>query len=109
MAVLTGCERYFALIESPVAGGDADPHQILLIFNEGVVDTKALQKRIETELGNEFLPDRIEVLPLLPKQNKQGGADQEWCQFHYLTGELYRRQHSPLYCCFSALKQKVLA
>jgi hypothetical protein len=54
------------------------------------------------------LPDRIEVLPLLPKRNAEGGADQAWCQYHYLTGELYRRQRHELYCCLSALKKLVL-
>lgn len=107
MGVLSDCERYLALIEVPVAGGDADPRQVLLAFGEGI-DTKALQQRIEAELGSEFLPDRIEVLPLLPKHNEEGGADQEWCQFHYLTGELYRRQHNEVYRCLSALKAMVL-
>ena len=105
--VLSACQPYLALIEASVHGGDADPRQVLLAFGEGV-DTKALQARIETELGSEFLPDRIEVLPLLPKRNKAGGADQEWCQFHYLTGELYRRQRHEIYRCLSELKQKIL-
>lgn len=108
MAILSDCEFYLALIESPVAGGDADPRQVLLVFGENV-DTKALLTRIETELGSEFLPDRIEVLPLLPKRNEEGGADREWCQFHYLTGELYRRQRGAIYRCLSELKQKILA
>lgn len=108
MGVLSGCEPYLALIEAPVTGGDADPRQVLLAFGENI-DTKTLQDRIETELGCEFLPDRIEVLPLLPKRSQEGKADQEWCQFHYLTGELYRRQHSPIYRCLSELKQKILA
>ncbi|MEY3880128.1 MAG: hypothetical protein RIQ94_923, partial [Pseudomonadota bacterium] len=67
-----------------------------------------IQTYIETELGHEFLPDRIEWLPLLPQRNEDGGADQDWCQFHYLTGELYRRQRSDIYSCLSDLKQMVL-
>jgi hypothetical protein len=105
--VLATCEPYLALIETSIYGGDADPRQVLLAFGESV-NVKALQARIETELGSEFLPDRIEVLPLLPKRNEQGGADQEWCQFHYLTGELYRRQRHAIYRCLSELKQKIL-
>lgn len=107
LGVIADCEPYLALVESPVSGSDADPRQVLLVFGENV-DTKALEVRIETEMGSEFLPDRIEVLPLLPKQSKEGGADQEWCQFHYLTGELYRRQHNEVYRCLSGLKQKIL-
>ena len=105
-SVLLDCEHYLALIEVPIPGGDADPRQVLLVFGDNV-DTQALENRIETELGSEFLPDRIEVLPLLPKHNEEGGADQEWCQFHYLTGELYRRQHNEAYRCLSALKRLV--
>lgn len=107
LSVLSSCERYLALIESPVVGGDADPRQVLLAFGENV-DVKALQTCIETELGSEFLPDRIECLPLLPKRNEEGGADQEWCQLHYLTGELYRRQRHAIYCRLSALKKIIL-
>ena len=39
---------------------------------------------------------------------EQGGADHDWCQFHYSTGELYRRQRSDIYRCLSELKQMVL-
>lgn len=108
LAVLANCARYLALVEAPMAGGNADPKQVLLVFAEQV-NAQALHKRVETEMGREFLPDRIEVLPLLPKRNAEGGADQAWCQYHYLTGELYRRQRYELYRCLSALKQQILA
>jgi len=98
---------YRAVVEVSVYGGDADPRQVLLMFGQGI-DTAALQLHIETELGAEFLPDRIECLPLLPKRNAEGGADQQWCQFHYLSGELYRRQRSEVFRCLSELKGMVL-
>jgi len=72
------------------------------------VDTAALEACIEFELGNDFLPDRIEWLPLLPQRNEEGAADQDWCQFHYSTGELYRRQRSDIYRCLSELKRMIL-
>ncbi|MDP2099414.1 MAG: AMP-binding protein [Methylobacter sp.] len=106
--LLSGQVRYLALVEAFAHGSEADPLHVLLAFGPGV-DAAALQALIETELGSEFLPDRIECLPLLPKRNSDGGADQEWCQFHYVTGELYRRQRNKMYCCLSELKQKVLA
>jgi len=99
--------EYLALVEASVHGGDADSRQMLLAFGPDV-DTAALQVCIEKELGHEFMPDRIEWLPLLPQRNEQGGADQEWCQFHYSTGELYRRQRSDIYRCLSELKQLIL-
>ncbi len=106
--LLTDKVRYPALVEAAVGGGDADPRQVLLVFGEGT-DAPALHSFIETELGSDFLPDRIECLPLLPQRNSDGGADQEWSQFHYLTGELYRRQRGDIYRYLSGLKQKILA
>jgi len=106
--LLSAAARYPALVEAFTHGGEADPLQILLAFGPGV-DAAPLQALIETELGSEFLPDRIECLPLLPQRNSDGGADQQWCQFHYVTGELYRRQRSEMYRCLSELKQKILA
>lgn len=105
--LLSGRVRYPALVEAFAHGGDADPRQVLLAFGAGV-NAATLQAYIETELGSEFLPDRIECLPLLPQRNAEGGADQEWCQFHYLTGELYRRQRNEMYRCLSELKGMVL-
>ncbi len=99
--------RYMALVEASVHGGDTDPRQVLLVFGAGINAT-ALHTLIETELGEDFLPDGIECLPLLPKRDAKGRADQAWCQAHYLTGELYRRQRSEIYCRLSELKQKIL-
>jgi hypothetical protein len=98
---------YPALVEAPAAGGEGDALQVLLAFGEAV-DIEALRARIARELGADFLPDRIERLPLLPKRDGEGRADPEWCRSHYLTGELYRRQRSPVYRCLSELKRRVL-
>lgn len=107
LELLSGPVRYLALVEAFAHGGDAAPLQVLLAFGPDG-DAAALQARIETELGAEFLPDRIECLPLLPKRNSEGGADRAWCQLHYLSGELYRRQRLQIYRCLSELKRKVL-
>lgn len=107
LELLANNAQYLALVEAP-AGTDGDLRQVLLVFGENV-NVTALQQCIETELGHEFQPDRIEVLPLLPKRDEKGGVDQEWCQFHYVTGELYRRQRNAIYRCLSELKQKILA
>ncbi|MFI3198650.1 MAG: AMP-binding protein [Methylococcaceae bacterium] len=105
--LLSNKVHYQALVEASMYGGDADPRQVLLVFGKDI-DTAALQASIKTELGAEFLPDSIECLPLLPLRNKVGGADQAWCQQHYLSGELYRRQRSTIFCCVSELKELVL-
>ena len=99
--------KYLSLVEASVHGGDADSRFMLLAFGPDV-DTVAIEACIIFELGHEFLPDRIEWLPLLPQRNEEGSADHEWCQFHYLTGELYRRQRNDIYRCFSELKQMIL-
>ena len=98
---------YLALVEAFVHGTDNDSQYVLLAFGLHV-DTSAIEECIETELGQEFLPDRIEWLPLLPQRNEEGRADQDWCQFHYSTGELYRRQRSEIYRCLSELKLMIL-
>jgi hypothetical protein len=98
---------YRAMVDAAVDRGGADPRQVLLVFGVDI-DTAVLQAYIETELGAEFLPDRIECLPFLPKRNAEGGADQAWCQFHYVSGELYRRQRSPIHACLSELKRQIL-
>lgn len=106
--LLAGKLRYAALVEASVDRGGADPRHVVLAFG-GEIDAAALQALIATELGEEFLPDRVEVLPFLPKLSAEGGADQEWCQFHYLSGELYRRQRSAMHLCLSELKRLILA
>ncbi len=99
--------KYLALVEAFVHGTDNDSQYVLLAFGPNV-DTAAIEASIEFELGNDFLPDRIEWLPLLPQRNEEGGADHDWCQFHYSTGELYRRQRSDIYRCLSELKGMIL-
>lgn len=99
---------YIALVKTHMHGGNANEKYVLLVFSPKP-DTLAIHKCIVNAVGNEFLPDRIEWFSLLPKRDEEGGADQTWCQFHYLTGELYRRQRSDIYCCLSELKQIVLS
>lgn len=105
---LAGFPAYVAVVEAPAANSDGDPSQVLLVFG-AAVDEAALRTRIAGEMGREFLPDRIERLPLLPKRDEEGKADQAWCQAHYPTGELYRRQRDPVYQALAELKRGLLA
>lgn len=106
LTALAGKTPYPAIAEIPAYNG-GDPRQVLLVFGDNI-DTKALENHIKTELGPEFALDRIECIPLLPKRDKQGQADPDWCQLHYQTGGLYRRQRSRIFRCTSALKQMIL-
>lgn len=104
--VLAEKANYRALVETPIYNG-GDPRHVLLVFGDNI-DLKALENHIQTELGAEFLPDRIECIPLLPKRNKQGQADPDWCQLHYQTGGLYRRQRSAVFRYSTELKRLIL-
>lgn len=104
--VLSGHVRYRAVVQAP-APPDGDPAQVLLVFGEAI-DEAVLKDRIAGELCAEFMPDRIEPLPLLPLRSADGGADASWCATHYPTGELYRRQRDSLHRSLSNLKRQVL-
>jgi len=104
--VLAGRVAYSALVEMPTGVGD--PLQVLLVFGEAA-DEESLRTRIAGEMGREFLPDRIEHLKLLPRRDEEGKADPAWCQAHYPTGELHRRQRDPVYQALSELKRALLA
>lgn len=105
LGVLAQDAGYPALVEVPMGADDA--LRVLLAFG-GKGNSETWLARIETELGAEFRPDRLECLPLLPKRDDEGAVDQAWCQKHYLSGELYRRQRKPIYRCLSELKQLIL-
>ena len=100
--------RYMAMVNAFLGTGELDQIEVLLVFSKDA-DASALHQYIADELGDEFLPDRIECLQLMPKLNEGGGVDQKWCQSHYLTGELYRRQRCEIHRRFSELKQRILA
>ncbi|QFY41264.1 acyl--CoA ligase [Candidatus Methylospira mobilis] len=107
MEALNGLAPYMALIEAPDVSGEGDIRYALLIFGSGKTEAE-LRAVIQKEMGCEFMPDVFEFLPLVPKLDEQGKADQDWCRYHYLSGELYRRQRKPLYRGFSELKQTIL-
>jgi hypothetical protein len=106
LAVLAG-QPYAALVEVPLVGSENDALQVLLLFG-GTVPEADWRAHIAKRLGADFLPDRIERLALLPRLDAEGRADPAWCQDHYLTGELYRRERSPVYRCLNELKRRVL-
>jgi len=107
MEALNGLAPGMALIEAPVVNGEGNVRYVLLVFGSEKNEAK-LRAVIQKEMGGEFLPDVFEFLPLLPKLDEQGKADQDWCRYHYLSGELYRRQRKPLYRRLSELKQTIL-
>jgi hypothetical protein len=108
LALLQPKYDYLALVEVAMFGDNTDPLQVLLVFGKVLV-CKDIETCIQRELGAEFMPDRIEYLSILPKRSADGGADPEWCQTHYLSGELYRRQRSTVFSGLATLKMLILA
>lgn len=101
-----------SVVEIPPAGGALGPLFVLLVFVGGrSVDESVLasniRKRIERELGKEFLPDRVEVLPLHPRRDEEGGIDHVWCRDNYLMGGLARRSRGDVYRCITELRDMV--
>ena len=106
--LLHGKFPYVAFVEAFINDGSSDPSQVLLTFMDNM-DSTTLHDLIKRELGDDFLPDKIENITILPKLNDKGGADQKWCQTNYQIGELYRRERSPIHRCISELKQIIIA
>lgn len=75
-------------------------HHLLLIFTGPDGDRgaalAAVEARIRYDLGADFLPDRVEVYPLLPR--REGGAiDHGWCRVQYFAGLLHQKSHHPAF------------
>ncbi|OJH40291.1 AMP-binding protein [Cystobacter ferrugineus] len=96
----------------PVPTGLAGEHRhVLLVFTEGrtpgaEASPAELRRRLELQLGAEFLPDRFECFPLHPRR-KEGQLDEAWCQSQYLTGSLQHKATDPLFQSLTALRSHV--
>ena len=95
------------------AGGLAGEHRyVLLVFTRGQppgaeTSLSELRRRIELQLGAEFLPDRFEFFPLHPRL-AEGQLNEAWCHTQYLTGALHHKVSDPLFQALTALRAQVL-
>ena len=102
-----------SIVEIPIAGTAGNPLFVLLIFTGGKSDvdeahiSKEIRKKIENEMGREFLPDRIQFFPLFPRCDPDGTIDHEWCQRQYILGSLSRKSRDELYQCLARLRQGI--
>jgi hypothetical protein len=55
-----------------------------------------LRRMLATRLGEAFLPDAIELYPLLPRL-RDDVVDHAWCQVQYTTGSLYSKAKTPVF------------
>ncbi len=63
---------------------------------------------ISSELGDEYMLDRIEYFPLFPRFTADKEVNHEWCRNQYLTGDLSRKASDEVFCCISQLRGSVL-
>jgi len=111
----SGKGPYCSIVQVPVSGAAVtDPLFVLLIFTgargSGVDEAeiaKKIRSRIEREMGQEFLPDRIQFFPLLPRYDADGNIDHIWCQNQYLNGSLFRKSRQEIYRSLTCLRELV--
>lgn len=63
-----------------------------------------ITKKISTDLGSGFLPDKIEYFPLMPKINHLG-VDRNWCINQYSSGLLMKKRDFPPFRIMGSLKK----
>ena len=84
---------------------------VLLIFKGAEADIDEAESRskidsvIAAQLGDEFIPDRIEFFPLYPRRNEDRTIDHDWCQFQYVTGLLFNKSKDEMFQCVTRLRK----
>lgn len=108
VGAVSGCQCC-SICEVAVAGASNSSLFVLLVFmggsnfNEADVATR-IRRSIERDMGHEFLPDRIQFLPLCPRYDSEGGVDHEWCKTEFVSGGLFRRSRDDICLAISALR-----
>lgn len=86
-------------------------HVTLLVFVEGQVPVPAPMPRVSAadlsaliarELGEAFVPNRIEVVPLRPRTT-DGVVDRGWCRSQFLSGALRAKARREIFLLLSRL------
>ncbi len=90
-----------------------DARVVLLVFVDDArapdgrialpVGIPEISARITREMGERFMPERIEILPLRPRFTKEGEVDHPWCRSQYLSGTLLRKARSETFILLSRL------
>jgi hypothetical protein len=65
------------------------------------------EKAIREDLGDDFLPDRIEAFPLTPRR-KGDKLDIDWCHRQYFAGLLRRKAEHPVFRDLTALRARLM-
>jgi hypothetical protein len=92
------------------AGRLGQPVRVLVAFTgaarASAADERALRGRIAQALGADFVPDRIELVPLYPRI-RDGQIDQRWCDAQQTTGMLYHKPRQPLFQLLTLLRHSL--
>ncbi|HEX8536459.1 MAG TPA: long-chain fatty acid--CoA ligase, partial [Cystobacter sp.] len=100
-----------SLLTVPTGGLSGELRSVLLVFTghpsaAPAPSLEEIRRRIELQLGPEFIPDRFEVFPLYPKRT-EGRVNDTWCHAQYLTGSLYHKATDALFQTLTALRAQV--
>jgi hypothetical protein len=69
---------------------------LLAFVEDDALEPSELSAWIARELGERYLPSRIEIFPLAPRLQK-GTIDHGWCRSQYLAGALTQKARDPLF------------
>ncbi|MHC1724551.1 MAG: hypothetical protein AB9866_00760 [Syntrophobacteraceae bacterium] len=101
-----------SVVETPASRADGSSLFVLLVFVGGRQVSEApvaegFRNKILKELGREFLPDVVQIVPLHPRRSEDGSIDHEWCGKEYLSGGLTRRARAEVSQCITKLKDLI--
>jgi hypothetical protein len=80
-----------------VAGDDKD------ISRSASAAQQEFTRWVEREMGERFVPDRVEVFALRPRLDDEGHVDHAWCRSQYLAGAFTAKAKLPVFLQLSRL------
>ena len=101
-----------------ISGGGAYSQAlfVLVLFSGAApvagVDSQACVALLRHELGPAADPDRVEVFPLYPRRigsDPFGPIDTAWVSAQYVSGELHRKNRTPLFGTLTRMRAAVLS
>jgi len=105
---------FCSLADVPRMDGGNGQRMVLLVFrgadaqlNEARV-TSEIRTTLAEEMGEEFLPDRMEFLPLSPRFLSPAEVDHSWCRNAFLSGTLSRRSKREVFAILTRLRKCVI-
>jgi len=105
---------FFSLVGVPRIDPGSGQRIVLLVFrgandhlNEARVITE-IRTTLTQEMGEEFLPDHMEFIPLYPRFLPSAEVDHLWCRDAFLTGTLTRRSKGDIFHILTRLRKCIV-